>query len=361
MGIIMKFRTIAKAAIVGAALIAGAVQAKQVYTFTNLSAVSPGAYWNAINNSGNVVGWNDTGLVYQSGTVTEIDPGQWGKPIFNNHGDIAMRLGNGSTVLYSQTGSRVAIPELYPAIEASDFDPIAINDKGMVAGSTYCYGPGCAQENVATLYAGGTTTNLGTLGGNSSQALAINNLGHVAGTSKDASGNNRAFIYANGKMEAVNLSGANKAVGLNDAGQILVSTSAFGGPNSPWIYDHGTTTGLSLGVNGTMTGVDLNNRGEAIGTAVLDSDWNGHSWLYTDGRTWDLNELVANENWIDISVRDLNDRGQILAEARFTDGTSGFILLSPDAMPPVPEPGTYAMLLAGLGIIAARRLRRRAG
>src|SRR5207302_979398 len=59
--------------------------------------------------------------------------------------------------------------------------------------------------------AGATIQELGSLGGAVSQAKAVNNLGHVAGTSRDGSGRSRAFLW----KEAVGITDLNPLTGVN--------------------------------------------------------------------------------------------------------------------------------------------------
>ena len=83
-------------------------------------------------------------------------------------------------------------------------------------------------------------TDLGTLGGKLSEAVAINELGHVVGNSADASGRERAFLWRDGKMITLRFGDpnwprepgrANWAVGINDADQVIgEDAERVGGP-----------------------------------------------------------------------------------------------------------------------------------
>src|SRR5580693_218433 len=72
---------------------------------------------------------------------------------------------------------------------------LAINDSGIVVGTNVA--------SHAFMYSNGTMTDLGTLGGPTSSAFAINNLGTIVGTSRDSLANNDAFIYSDGVMTSI--------------------------------------------------------------------------------------------------------------------------------------------------------------
>jgi probable HAF family extracellular repeat protein len=83
----------------------------------------------------------------------------------------------------------------------------AINASNQVAGVKFAatnasIGSSCGR---ATLFSSGTTTDLGTLGGNCSTALALNNAGKVVGSSQIAPGSTvtHAFLY-NGSLQDLN-------------------------------------------------------------------------------------------------------------------------------------------------------------
>src|SRR5262245_47152693 len=86
---------------------------------------------------------------------------------------------------------------------------------------------GAAQPLAADVY---VINDLGTLGGDSSEASAINNAGQVVGWSTNASGATRGFLYAGGATTDLGtLPGGTDsfATGINDLGQVV----GYGGIN----------------------------------------------------------------------------------------------------------------------------------
>jgi probable HAF family extracellular repeat protein len=93
-----------------------------------------------------------------------------------------------------------------------------------------------------------TMTDLGTLGGQTSEASDINNSGTIVGYSTDSLGASRGFAYSAGVMNQVGVSGAEAswANGINNAGQI-VGTSRVPKGDHAWRSQGGFLTLLAEG------------------------------------------------------------------------------------------------------------------
>src|SRR5438093_9950984 len=108
-----------------------------------------------------------------------------------------------------------------------------------------------------------TTLDLGTLGGNTSVATALNAAGHVAGGSTTATGEEHAFFWDGTTMRDLGTLGGNSsvAVALNAAGQVAGgSTTASGDQHAFFwddrkILDHGTMGG-DLSIGGDINSTD---------------------------------------------------------------------------------------------------------
>jgi probable HAF family extracellular repeat protein len=145
----------------------------------------------------------------------------------------------------------------------------AINSSGQVAGytqGTSVFTPYHAFRYDGTPGAGGVMRNLGTLGGNTSAASGINDLGQVTGDARtDPNGPNPgayAFVYtgtpgAGGVMKSLgSLGGPNSSgAAINNAGQVAGSSQiAQNGPSHAFRYDGPAEAGIMQDL-GVLTGI----------------------------------------------------------------------------------------------------------
>jgi probable HAF family extracellular repeat protein len=113
----------------------------------------------------------------------------------------------------------------------------------------------------------------------------------------------------------------------------------------------------TLGGDNFSSGWAINSRGVVVGVS---SKINGQSraFLYSDGAMVDLNSLINPlAGWTLIAARDINNRGQIVGYGMLNGGYRAF-LLSPQGS--IPEPASWAMLIAGFGLVGAVARRQRA-
>jgi probable HAF family extracellular repeat protein len=213
----------------------------------------------------------------------------------------------------------------------------ALNDAGQVAG-TFQGGPGPVL--FITGPNGEGKRNLsGAVGGTPD----INSAGQITGTYGDF--DYQAFITApNGVgMTVLGTLGGSTSIGrgINDAGQVVGSSEVerggehhafITGPNGVGMRDLGTLGGSGSAASG------INNVGQVVGSASIFTDNAPHAFITGTGAGGegmiDLNSLVdLPEGVILTSAGGINNAGQVIA------------------MGVIPEPETYAMLLAGLCLI----------
>lgn len=176
---------------------------------------------------------------------------------------------------------------------------------------------------------GGGTTSLGTLGGRSSYAQALNDSGHIVGSSTDASGFLHAFLYAGS---------------MRDLGTL------------------GGTTSAAYGINSA---------GDAVGYSK-DSNGTSRAFVWKNGTLFDLNALVdPSSGWSLEAAYGINDAGQIAGTGKYFGQTQAFrldrtdsasqdpVLPNDPAPSEVPEPWTASLTGAGLLLVALRRVRQR--
>jgi probable HAF family extracellular repeat protein len=221
-------------------------------------------------------------------------------------------------------------------------------------------------------------TDLGTLGGPSSSADAINASGQVVGRSRTADDHLRAFLYSDGVMTDIGLSlGDNDTLarGLNDLGQVVgefAQPGRFDENSHSFLYDSQTgvmtdlgtfgrdksdafginsqgtvvggycnrfcspgvetTRGFSLSADGTFTDLGtlggtwswaygINNEGDIVGVAADAAHFDSpHPFLYRDGTMMDLQTLEgAGFGYA------LNDVGQVTGFENTRTGVHAFL------------------------------------
>ncbi|GAB2864745.1 hypothetical protein GCM10027277_36970 [Pseudoduganella ginsengisoli] len=319
----------------------------------------------AINNRGDAVGDIDSHgplpTLYYDGTAGELVPMRRGSNLWldllghmNNHGVVALtnvdRSGTGpygyDAQLFdaaTQQYTSLSKPMGYGASGAS-----SINDAGVVVGYAEYDGGSGSPVTHATAWVNGVPADLGTLGVRS-QATDINTQGTVVGDTGFANGATGAFLYQGGKMVALGtLGGASSwARAVNDS-NVVVGGSATAGSalSTAFIYQNGVMADLGAGAGSEA--LDINAAGAVVGIA------NHRGFIYTGGKVTMLDQLLdPASGWTVREANAINDLGQI--GATVCGGADNACVAA--ILNPVPEPSGYAMLLAGLGLVglAARR------
>lgn len=270
-----------------------------------------------VNDAGLVVGshWltnpitlEDRAFTYDTATGTKTELGTLGGSVssargVNDQGVVVgySTLANGQTRAFRWAGSGLQdLGTLTPAATTPWSFAYDVNDDGLVVGRSSLE-TGATDDTHAFVYDPGTgvMTDLGTLGGANSAALAINDDGVIVGWSEVVGGARHPFVYdpVTGVMEDLGtLGGVNgEATDLNDSG-IVVGWSETGtgdpcaefigapGPVCPvtagFVHDlaSGTTTALRIPLDNTHVTVSgVNDDGVVVATATDKSQpWCSH-------------------------------------------------------------------------------------
>ena len=203
----------------------------------------------------------------------------------------------------------------------------AINNYGQIVGGSSLPGdPVDALGNPivhAFLYSNGLLTDLGTLGGDSSYANAINDAGQVAGVSF-LPGNpmtygdftRHGFLYSGGaKTDLGTLGGpfGSAALGINNAGQVVGDADLPNGSLRGFLYSNGVMQQIPMPAADYSVAFAINNYGLVVGGMRLASNFDYHAFTF-DSRTQQLTDLGTLGGRFCQAVS-VNDAGWIAGES----------------------------------------------
>jgi probable HAF family extracellular repeat protein len=204
-----------------------------------------------------------------------------------------------------------------------------INDDGLICGWS-----GGTTSTRAFIYdpANLPPRHVGLPGATRSRAMAINNLGEVAGDS-----DGQAFLYSGGKAKPLGL--ATSAVGMNDTG-IVVGTHAGPLGDVPALCDARRPipawTAIPLPARFAGGRAEAVNRfGHVVGEC-RDKSGLRCAFIYKDGLAYDLNLLIDEPGWQLEIATDINDRGQICGNGTFMGQAAAWLLTPPLVLPELP-------------------------
>ena len=217
----------------------------------------------------------------------------------------------------------------------------------------------------AFLYASGTLTDIGTLGGTHSQATSLNDAGQATGWSyTPGNQSQRAFLYSNGTMTEIGTLGGSYSVGLaiNASGQVAGYSQTLNN-NSYHAFLYSTGTLVDLGTLGGSYSQPraLNNAGEVTGWSDSANNNQQIAFRYSGGGMQDLNTLVgvcSSRNLSDgVSI---NNVGQI-AGYGYRSGLSLGFVMSPGSPPSIlpttvtvsPATGSYNESVGLFAVVSA--------
>jgi probable HAF family extracellular repeat protein len=347
------------------ALIAGTSQAATPYTYTDLGTESSQSYARAINSSGKIAGYalfagatTNHGAAWDGQQITDLGTlgGGFSSALgINNAGRVVgfseLPDHRQHATFWNGTATDLQ-PQRTEHGEAQD-----INDAGRVAGAVFTSTTG----RHATVWNGTTSTDLGTLGGQSSQARAINNAGQVVGDSYlEDEVTKRATVWNGTTASDLGTLGGRNSVAndINNGGNSVGSAYLAGDSAYHATFWNGTQA-TDLGtLGGNLSEAQaVNEAGLAVGWAET-ANGVTHATLWEGTTATDLNSFLdastVSAGWVLERAYDINNGHLIVGDAHnsITGQNHAFLLT------PVPEPETYALFIAGLALMAAVRSRR---
>jgi probable HAF family extracellular repeat protein len=217
----------------------------------------------------------------------------------------------------------------------------AINSAGLIVGWSNLPGSGPGH---AFVWKNGVMTDLGALAGGESAATAINDDGVIVGWSRVASGDMRAVRWINGvKRNLGTLGGRNsEARAINQFGVIVGWSETSSGDRHAFVWRNGVMTDLGT-LGGTSSEANgINRSGVIVGRSTTTSG-ERHAFRWKDGVFKDL----GTQGRMYSLAFAINTRGQIAgalgphpdAAGEELDFADGFVYLQ-EAFTPLPHAGS---------------------
>lgn len=249
-----------------------------------------------------------------------------------------------------RNGSIIGLTPELPPYEGTSF-AAAINDHGHIVGAIDDDGS-LFYEGI--LWANGSRTALGDLGGGSTRPADINNAGQIVGTSNTSVelGAPHAFLWQNGVMTDLGLLRSDDqdsfASAINADG-VIVGTSERLDENTgvdyrPFVWENGVMSAIPTPSHEAYA-TDINDAGVVVGlmrTGGAASPY--HAWIYVNGVVTNLNSLIPSGSGLHVAYANaINNNGQIAGVAFDAQGQAHGVLLTPcssscDPPPPPPPP-----------------------
>ncbi|OSZ72736.1 hypothetical protein CAP39_05375 [Sphingomonas sp. IBVSS1] len=349
------------AAVLGAAIVSApafATSPLPSFRFTSLRSGTLGMeFVNGINNNGLIVGFRASTpqgvILSQNGTRTLVPDGSLRPDSLNLSGQIAgtQFTGNGfRAFVRNPDGSMTFIEDP----QGRSTDAFGINDAGKVLVNVS--GPNGSAG--AMLWQAGNVTPIIGPGGNQPTATDVNNSDVVVGNVRTLTGETQAFRWEAGAMTILGSLGNSDsyASDINDQGDIVGVTTTNAGVWSAFVWRNGVMNALSLPGMATSASA-INANGWVVGSYDPDG-FSSRAQLWINDQPVDLIGLVpALADFSSSFAVGVNDAGQIVGYG-YRNGRETAFLLDPSSHGAVPEPASWAMLIAGFGLIGALQRRR---
>ena len=189
---------------------------------------------------------------------------------------------------------------------------------------------------------------LGTLGGAVSQAKAVNRLGQVVGTSRDALGRTRAFLWQEdlGIVDLKPLTGVNTSANdINETGEITGGGDTGFGDFHAYLLSEGTSFDLGTLGGNESEALAVNRRGQVAGHSRVGGATEKHAFLIPEpGTMVDLGSLGGATS----IAHDVNDEGAVVGLAETRTGQPHAFLWTADGMRDLGALGAAPSMALGI-------------
>jgi len=317
-----------------------AVAADRFYVPTALTASRLRLTPAALNASGQVVGRIDgygapitRPFLWQDGRVEALPAGGASNVVASAINDGGLVAGSADAVsakqwhpLFWRSGLLVDQGHLSINPAGAEVGLFDVNEQEQAVGGS----------GHAFLLEDGVAQDLGTLGGPSSIAYALNEAGQIVGSADLAGGSPRAFLWQGGVMRDLGTLGGDYSVAydINESGQVVGSSTLASGARHAFLWESGVMHDLgTLPRQNISSARAINDSGQVVGySRRLESDLGSSAGvIWTAGGPQALTGQVRDRSpWSITDARDINNRGQIVGLGNHLGASTG-VLLTPSA------------------------------
>jgi len=247
----------------------------------------------------------------------------------------------------------------------TDSEALSVNASSEIVGTVLDFDSPQEAERQAFLYLpadayglGSGMNLLGTLGGEESVATDINDSGQVVGGAENAGGEWRPFLWANGTFTNLGTLGGetvtldHRAEAVNVTGEVCGRSYTAAGAKRAFHWD-GSMTDLGVLTGGTESwAFGLNDSNVVVGTSdVTGGAFRAFVWDATNGMR-NLNNLIpTGTGWTLIRATDINNDGFITGWGTNGSGDTRAFLLTSSCSAGGGGATAAASLAEGLGVV----------
>jgi probable HAF family extracellular repeat protein len=315
------------------------------YTITDLGTLGGDeSYATGLNELGQVIGQSETtpgqtvahAFLWTNGHM--VDLGTLGGPYSWASGVNALGQVVGSSWTANSSDTHGFLWDQNGMIDLGTLDgrkgfshAYGINDLGQIVGTTAATGDWFQRP---FLWERGIMQDLGTGDAKGGVARAINNHGQIVGAAISADQNSRPALWDHGQFylfpTSSSLPGKNGAVGINDAGQVIIQS--FQPTRQFWwaqLWSQGRLQDLSPSAEVASEVDALSPAGQIVGWIHDPSEKVAHVALWEGGRVDEVDTLIPPDSgWTDLYLNGVNSAGQIAGRG-VRNGKERAILITP--------------------------------